>query len=85
MVWYSHLLKNFSQCIVIPTVKGFGIVITIRQTQLLERMVLKVKLTQSTTIFNQILGNHLSGLFWKEIFVLGLKFELTSKSLKAYF
>ena len=26
MVWYSHLLKNFPQCIVIHTVKGFGIV-----------------------------------------------------------
>ena len=26
MVWYSHLLKNFPQFIVIDTVKGFGIV-----------------------------------------------------------
>ena len=26
MVWYSHLLKNFSQFIVIHMVKGFGIV-----------------------------------------------------------
>ena len=26
MAWYSHLLKNFSQFIVIHTVKGFGIV-----------------------------------------------------------
>ena len=26
MVWYSHLLKNFSQFVVILTVKGFGIV-----------------------------------------------------------
>ena len=26
MVWYSHLLKNFSQFIVIHTVKGIGIV-----------------------------------------------------------
>ena len=25
MVWYSHLLKNFLQFIVIHTVKGFGI------------------------------------------------------------
>ena len=25
-VWYSHLLKNFSQFVVIYTVKGFGIV-----------------------------------------------------------
>ena len=26
MVWYSHLLKNFSQFVVIHTFKGFGIV-----------------------------------------------------------
>ena len=26
MAWYSHLLKNFPQFIVINTVKGFGIV-----------------------------------------------------------
>ena len=26
MDWYSHLFQNFSQCIVIHTVKGFGIV-----------------------------------------------------------
>ena len=26
VVWYSHLLKNFPQIIVIRTVKGFGIV-----------------------------------------------------------
>ena len=26
MVWYSHLLKNFPQLIVIHTVEGFGIV-----------------------------------------------------------
>ena len=26
MVWYSHLLKNFPQFIVIQIVKGFGIV-----------------------------------------------------------
>ena len=25
MVWYSHLFQNFSQFIVIHTVKGFGI------------------------------------------------------------
>ena len=26
MVWYSHLLQNFPQGVVIHTVKGFGIV-----------------------------------------------------------
>ena len=26
MVWYSHFFKNFTQFVVIHTVKGFGIV-----------------------------------------------------------
>jgi len=26
VVWYSHLLKNFSQFVVIHTVQGFGVV-----------------------------------------------------------
>ena len=26
MVWYSHLLKNFPQFIMIHTVKGFGVI-----------------------------------------------------------
>ena len=26
MAWYSHLLKNFPQFVVIKTVKGFGVV-----------------------------------------------------------
>ena len=26
MVWYAHLFKNFSQFVVIHTVKGFGII-----------------------------------------------------------
>ena len=26
MVWYSHRLKNFPQCVVIHTVKGFSVV-----------------------------------------------------------
>ena len=26
MAWYSHLLKNFPQFVVIHTVKGFGVV-----------------------------------------------------------
>ena len=26
VVWYSHILKNFPQCVVIQRVKGFGLV-----------------------------------------------------------
>ena len=33
MVWYSHLLKNFPQFIVIHTVKGFGIEAKLRYSK----------------------------------------------------
>ena len=36
MVWYSHLLKNFPQFVVIHTVKGFGIVSKAEDDVLLE-------------------------------------------------
>ena len=36
VVWYSHLLKNFSQFVVIHTVKGFGIVNTAERDVFLE-------------------------------------------------
>ena len=26
MVWYSHLFKNFPECVVVHTVKGFAVV-----------------------------------------------------------
>ena len=26
MVWYSHYFQNFPQCVVIHTIKGFGII-----------------------------------------------------------
>ena len=36
MVWYSHILKDFPQLVVIHTVKGFGIVIKAEIDVLLE-------------------------------------------------
>ena len=36
LVWYSHLLKNFPQFVVIHTVKGFGVVIKAEQDGSLE-------------------------------------------------
>ena len=36
MVWYSHLLKNFPQFVVIHTVKGFGIVNKAKTNDFLE-------------------------------------------------
>ena len=36
MVWYSHLLKNYPQFVVIHTVKGFGIVSKVEVDAFLE-------------------------------------------------
>ena len=36
MVWYSHLLQNFPQFIVIHTVKGFGVVNKVERDVFLE-------------------------------------------------
>ena len=36
MVWYSHLLKNFPQFVVIHTVKGFGVVNNVKVNVFLE-------------------------------------------------
>ena len=55
VVWYSHLLKNFPQLIVIHTVKGFGIVTTADIDVFLEL----------SCFFNDPadVGNLISGLF----------------------
>ena len=37
MLWYSHLLKNFPQFVVIHTVKGFGVVNKAKVDGFLER------------------------------------------------
>ena len=36
MIWYSHLLKNFPQFVVIHTVKGFGVVNKVEVDDFLE-------------------------------------------------
>ena len=38
MVWYSHLLKNFPQFVVIHIVKGFGVVNNAEVDVFLEHM-----------------------------------------------
>ena len=42
MIWYSHLLKNFPQFLVIHTVKGFGI-IRAESEEELKSLLMKVK------------------------------------------
>ena len=36
MVWYPHFLKNFPECVVTHTVKGFGVVNKVKVDVLLE-------------------------------------------------
>ena len=60
MVWYSHLLKNFPQFIVIHTVKGFGIVNKADIDVLLE---LSCFFHDPTDVGNLISGNLIFGLF----------------------
>ena len=37
VVWYSHILKNFPQFVVIHTIKGFGVVNKAEEDVFLER------------------------------------------------
>ena len=54
MVWYSHLLKNFPQFVVIHTVKDFGIVNKAEVDVLLE---LSCFFNDSTDVGNLIFGS----------------------------
>ena len=55
MVWYSHLLKNFPQFVVIHTVKGFGIVNKAEVDVFLE---LSCFFDEATDVGNLISGSH---------------------------
>ena len=73
MAWYSHVLQNFPEFVVIHTIKGFGIVnkaeinvfLVLSAKYLLEGLMLKLKLQyfghlmQSTDSFEKtlMLGN----------------------------
>ena len=51
VVWYSHLLKNFPQFIVIHTVKGFGVV---NKTEIDDFLELSCFFNDSTDVGNLI-------------------------------
>ena len=84
MVWYSHLLKNFPQFVVIHTVKGFGIVNKAELDIFLE---LSCFFDDPTDVGNLISGSSVfskSSLnFWKFIVHLLLKPDL--ENFKHYF
>ena len=64
MVWYSHLLKNFPQFVVIHTIKGFGIVNKAEADVFLE---LSCFLDDPTDVGNLISG---SSAFYKSNFYI---------------
>ena len=53
MVWYSQLLKNFSQCVVIHTVKGSSVISEAEVDVFLEFL--------AFSMIQQIVGNLISG------------------------
>ena len=57
MVWYSHLLKNFLQFVVIHKVKGFGIV---NKTEVDVFLELSYFLDDPTDVGNLIFGSSAS-------------------------
>ena len=76
MVWYSHLLKNFLEFVVIHTVKGLGVINKAEVDVFLE---LSCFLNDQTDVGNLISGSSAFSKFsltiWK--FMLGLTLELT--------
>ena len=54
MAWYSRFFQNFPQIVVIPTVKGFGIVNKVEVVVLLE---LSCFFDDSTNVGNLIFGS----------------------------
>ena len=67
VVWYSHLLKNFPQFIVIHTVKGFGIVNKAEINVFLERSCFFHdpadigNLVSGSSAFSETFSEHLEG------------------------
>ena len=84
MIWYSHLLKNFPQFIVIHTVKGFGVVNKAEEDVFLE---LSCFLGDPTDVGNLIFGSSVfskSSLnIWK--FVLHILFYPGLENFEHYF
>ena len=67
MVWYSHLLKNFPQFVVIHTVKGFGVINNAKVDVFLE---LSCFLDDPSDVGNSSSGS--SELFSSLYYIVGL-------------
>ena len=80
MVWYSHLLKNFPQFVVIHTAKGFGIVNKAEADVFLE---LSCVLNDPTNVGNLISGS--SAFFKSSMYIWNFSVHILLKpSLKDF-
>ena len=76
MVWYSHLLKNFPEFVVIHTVKGFGIINKAEVDVFLELSCFLNDGTDAGSLISSSSAFSKSSLnIWK--FTLGLTLKLT--------
>ena len=73
MVWYSHLLKNVPQFVVIHIVKGFGIVNKAKVDVFLE---LSCFFDDPTDVGNLISGSFLSEELKFLLFIQGQRFYI---------
>ena len=73
MVWYSHLLKNVPQFVVIHIVKGFGIVNKAKVDVFLE---LSCFFDDQTDVGNLISGSFLSEELKFLLFIQGQRFYI---------
>ena len=71
MVWYSHLLKNFPQFVLIHTVKGFG---TVNKAKVYVFLELSCFFDDPRDIGNLICVNH---KLWKILKEIGVPEHLT--------
>ena len=84
MVWYSHLLKNFPEFIVIHTAKGFGVVIVNKAEVdvFLELPCFFNHLTDVGNLISSCSAFSKSSLnIWKLMFHILLKFGLENYSI----
>ena len=84
MVWYSHLLNNFPEFVVIHTVKGFGVV---SKAEIVVFLELSCFFYDPTDVGNLISGSSAfskSSLnIWK--FLVHVLFKLSLENFERYF
>ena len=84
MVWYSHLLKNFPQFVVIYTVKGFGVINNVEIDVFLELSCFFDDLMNAGSLISGSSAFSKSSLnLWK--FTVNIMLKLDLENFKHYF